>query len=95
MSIDEAIAKLGEISDSLGTGVRCEWATKVEKRAREMCGDKDEKHISFHCDENREVMLSTDKKGEDCLLRAIRELRSSMPSDVRTFFQGVTETLEK
>lgn len=95
MSMDEIIAKLGEISDSLGTGVRCEWATKVERRAREMCGDEDEKHINFHCDENREVMLSTDRRGKDCLLRAIRELYSSMPSPVQPFFQGVIETLEK
>jgi hypothetical protein len=93
--MDEVIGKLGEISDSLGTEVRCEWASRVERRAREICGDKDEKHISFHCDENHEVMLSTDKRGKDCLLRAIRELYSSMPSDVLTFFQGVIETLEK
>ena len=95
MSMDEVIGKLGEISDSLGAESRCEWASKIERRAREMCGDKDEKHISFHCDENQEVMLSTDKRGKDCLLRAIRELHSSMPSDVRAFFQGVRESLEK
>jgi hypothetical protein len=60
-----------------------------------LSSDKDEKPISFHFDENREVMLSTDKRGKDCLLRAITELHNSMPSDVQPFFQGVIETLEK
>jgi hypothetical protein len=95
MSMDEVIAKLAEISDSLGTETRCGWALRVERRARELSGDKDVKHISFHCDENREVMLSSDKRGKDCLLRAIRELYSSMPSTVQPFFQGVIETLER
>lgn len=95
MSMDEVIGKLGEIRDSPGTESRCEWASRIERRAREICGDRDEKHISFHCDENQEVMLSTDKRGKDCLARAIRELHGSMPPDVLTFFQGVRETLEK
>lgn len=95
MSMDEVIAKLGEISDSLGTEARCEWATKVERRAREICGDKDEKHIRFRCDEKQEIMLMTDRRGKDCLLRAIRELYGSMPLGVQAFFQGVIQTLEK
>jgi hypothetical protein len=89
MSTDGVITKLAEISDSLGTTGRCEWASRVERRARELSGDKEEKHISFHSDENREVMLSTDRRGKDCLLRAIRELYGSMPSPVQPFFQGV------
>ena len=93
--LDEAIRKLEEIRDSLSVEARCEWASKVEKRAREMCGDKDEKHINFHCDENREIMLSTDERGKGCLLRAIKELYDSMPLGIQAFFQGVIQTLEK
>jgi hypothetical protein len=89
MSTDEVIARLAETNDSLGTEVGYEWASRVERRARELSGDKDEKHISFHSDENREVMLSTDRRGKDCLLRAIRELYGSMPSSVQPFYQGV------
>lgn len=93
--IDEAIGRLEEIRDSFGAEIRCEWASRIEKRAREICGDMDEKHVIFHCDEEQKILLSTDTRGKDCLLRAIRELYDSMPLGVQAFFQGVIQTLEK
>jgi len=93
--MDELIGRLQDIRNSFGAEARCEWAAKVEKRARQLCGDKDERHIIFHCDEKRKIMLSADERGKDCLLRAIMELYSSMPLGVQAFFQGVVQTLEK
>jgi|GEM_PF-1739369 len=93
--MDEVIGKLEEIRTSLSAESRCEWASRIEKRAREICGDKDEKHIRFHCDEKQEIMLTTDRRGKDCLLRAIKELHGSMPPTVQAFFRSTTKTLKK
>ncbi len=92
--IDEAIRALEQVRDSLAPEARCEWATRVEGRARELCGDAGGKRISFHCDEKQQIRLLTDKEGKDCLLRAVRELYDSMPLGVQAFFQGVIQTLE-
>lgn len=71
---------------------RCEWASKLETRAREVFG-KDPNRIVFRY-YNQGIRLSVDHASKAAVMQAIREELGHMPVRVQAFSLDIMRILE-
>jgi hypothetical protein len=72
---------------------RCEWASKLETRAREVFG-KDPNRIVFRY-YNQGIRLSVDNSSKAAVMQAIREELGNMPVQVQAFSLDIMRILER
>ena len=71
---------------------RCEWASKLETRAREVFG-RDPDRIVFRY-YNQGIRLSVDRSSKVAVMQAIREEFGNMPARVQAFNLDIMRILE-
>ena len=75
-----------------------EWATKIEKTAKEICKDPDCKRIKFKPKKGKTSisMSFADEEALECLKKAIAQHKSSMSIGLRAFYeQALPQELKK
>lgn len=95
VAIDGQDVMCGVIEDPDGApdkDARCEWASKLETRAREVFG-RDPDRIVFRY-YNEGIRLSVDHASKAAVMQAIREELGHMPVRVQAFSYDVMRILE-
>lgn len=94
MIVDGAIVTFSQVGmrlDVYGKDQRCVWASKIEDKARKICGRTD--GVRFTCDRG-DMTIRLHKDAVKPVIRAISEAELSMPEDIRWFFQRISYLLE-
>ena len=70
------------------------WANRIELLAKQFCGDKESHRIKFeHTDKMGVDFEFEDKHAIDCVLKAIEQLKDSMPVFLKGFYERVVDDL--
>ena len=70
------------------------WANRIELLAKQFCGDKESHRIKLqHTDKMGVDFEFEDKHAIDCVLKAIEQLKDSMPVFLKGFYELVVDDL--
>ena len=70
------------------------WANRIELLAKQFCGDEKSHRIKFeHTDKMGVDFEFEDKHAIDCVLKAIEQLKDSMPTFLKGFYERVVDNL--
>ena len=92
--LDDVFKSLNDLESGESKTSFVAWANRIELLARQFCGHKKSKRIKFkHTDKMGIDFEFEDKHAVDCVLKAIEQLKDSMPVFLKGFYERVVDDL--
>ena len=92
--IDDVFKSLSDLESGESKTSFIAWANRFELLAKQFCGDKESHRIKFeHTDKMGVDFEFEDKHAIDCVLKAIEQLKDSMPVFWKGFYERVVDDL--
>jgi hypothetical protein len=92
--IDDVFKSLSDLESGESKTSFVAWTNRIELLAKQFCGDKESHRIKFeHTDKMGVDFEFEDKHAIDCVLKAIEQLKDSMPVFLKGFYEHVVDDL--
>ena len=92
--LDDVFKSLNDLESGESKTSFVAWANRIELLAKQFCGDKESHRIKFeHTDKMGVDFEFEDKHAIDCVLKAIEQLKDSMPAFLKGFYERVVDDL--
>ena len=91
--LDDVFKSLNDLESGESKTAFVAWTNRIELLAKQFCGDKESHRIKFeHTDKIGVDFEFEDKHAIDCVLKAIEQLKDSMPVFLE-FYERVVDEL--
>ena len=92
--LDDVFKSLNDLESGESKTSFVAWANRIELLVKQFCDDKKSNRIKFeHTDKMAVEFEFENKHAIDCVLKAIEQLKDSMPVFLKGFYERVVDDL--